>query len=90
MPTPTDATPYLAEIIAERDGQPLEPVNHVEAEEAASLISPYPELTMVVDPEASHWQVWLPDYMTKYAWSDGITLDFRSGGYHITIDLDPS
>lgn len=84
------ATPYTIKITAHRDGHPIEPINHTDAEEAASLISPVPEKTEPVDPEHGLWSVWLPDYMTKYAWESGITMDLWLGGFRFQMDLDPS
>lgn len=88
---PTDATPYMMAIEHRAEGQPVEPVTgHTDAEEAASLISPYPELTEPLDPENGIWQVWLPNYMTKYAWSDGLDINVTTGGYHLFLELDPA
>lgn len=90
-PNVTDATPYLIEITTEREGQPVEPVTSLsDAEEAATFLSPHPELTEVVDPEHGMWNVWLPNYMTNLAWSDGLYIDLRVGGYRLHCDLDPA
>ena len=83
------STPYNATITREQDGKPVEGVTAAEAEEAASLVSPYPDRTEVVDPNASIWSVWLPDYMVRYAWSDGLALKLQTGGYTIEVDYDP-
>jgi len=86
---PTDHTPYLVEITTHQDGQPIEPVSgHTDAEEAAAYVSEHPELTEVLDPEHGWWYVWLPNHMTKTAWSDGLYLVLQTGGYQIKIDYE--
>lgn len=88
---PKDATPYLIRITSVRDDQPETPVvSHTDAEDAASRISPYPELTGALHPAEGYWNVWLPNYMTDLAWESGIYLELTVGGYRLEIELDPA
>lgn len=87
---PVEATPYLIQIRKWRDGQPVESITLADAEEAASMISPYPDRTEPIDPEHGFYNVWLPDYMTKHAWETGIDLDLKVGGYWLLIEMDPA
>lgn len=89
---PTDAAPWLIEIVyLDSDGQvDLDRrLTHVDAENAASYVSDYPELTEVIDPEASLWTIWLPNRLTRDVHDTGIELQIRLGDLQFMIDYDP-
>lgn len=90
---PTDATPYLAELILlgeHADGSLyLNPVESPTlAPHVAALVSPHPELTEPIDPEHGMWNVWLPNYMTKDWYMYGVDLEVTVGAFRIKISYE--
>ena len=83
-------TPYPVTIRQHREGQPLDPINHTDAEEAANILTEYSDLTEVIDPEHSIWHVWLPDRMVGHVWDTGITFHLIVGGYEFNLEMDPA
>lgn len=90
---PTDSAPWMVEIVF------IDPATYevdldrvltlTDAENAAAYISDHPELTEVIDPEASLWNVWLPNRLTKDSWESGLYFEIRVGDLQFTLDYDP-